>query len=380
MSRYGVEVQDVAIRNDIFVELAGDLDSVPKGVMDIRQVAAMLLIPHLAKLAQGVYVKSVMNEDEDATHNLQSKAGEGAPIAIDGSTVEKLTNEIVVDVVEGGLYGPNSEPLVTRDFLRKIFEAHDETMVSDEVLEDMIKAIGGEGKHFNTKTLLEGLTHDLKAWDVEWETKLSTAYADVMHQDATNREVIDEEHSKESVSSSKIGVSEGGSMQYSMHSQHTRSPKMSESFLKKARGVFTYSEIDNTADTYGSETYTVFLWAAFICTYIAYVFSTDSGGAEVKCDRISGFGCQVSNAIVSWFAIMAQLIILGGIFFMDGSLGNTIVLAKGIVAFLKVLASLAVIFVSTIFFWLNNTIDNWLVNTTTENQNVLFRNQPYFSC
>ncbi|KAL3905973.1 MAG: hypothetical protein SGARI_004211, partial [Bacillariaceae sp.] len=210
MSRYGVEVQTDAIRNEIFVGLAGDPDGVPKFVIDIRQVAAMLMIPHLAKMSQGVYVKSVTKDDEEDVKesnkdSLQPKEGEGAPITIDDSVLEKMVNEIVADVVDGGLYGPNSEPVVTRDFLRKIFEAHDEVMVSDEVLDDMIKAIGGEGKKFNAKTFLRAMTRDVKAWDVEWETKLSTAFADVMHLDAMNQEVTDEEAGEDvDLGSSKI--------------------------------------------------------------------------------------------------------------------------------------------------------------------------------
>ena len=69
---------------------------------------------------------------------------------------------------------------------------------------------------------------------------------------------------------------------------------------------------------------------------------------------------------------MVQLIILGGVFFMLGSLGNTIFLTKGILSIAKVVVSLVIIFFATVYFFIDPEIDNWLVNTSDSDQNFLF--------
>ena len=73
MSRYGVDVEEDAIKKDIFVQLAGDIEEVPCHVIDIRQIVAILLIPHyLAKIADGTYVtkqlyfKNAITDDQEA--------------------------------------------------------------------------------------------------------------------------------------------------------------------------------------------------------------------------------------------------------------------------------------------------------------------------
>lgn len=256
MSRYGIDVKEDAIRTDVFMELAGNPDNVTTGVMDIRQLVAMLVIPHLAKMSHGVYVESATKEEQDPANlgePLCPKGGEGAPMVINDRTIEILANEIVADTQENWLYGENHEPVITRDFLRRIFEAHDEVMVDDDVLDKMIEAVGGEGTPFNAKSFLEGLTKDLAAWNVEWETNLSTAYADVMGLDSLNRSIEQEKVKDSNKAKSKSSSKRQDNFKYSssMHSSDAGA-QMSKLFLEKARRVFTFSEIDNTADTYGT--------------------------------------------------------------------------------------------------------------------------------
>jgi acyl carrier protein len=62
MSRYGVEVKEDALRIDIFKDLAGNPDNATNGIIDIRQLVAMLVIPHLAKIAHGVYTDSMTKD------------------------------------------------------------------------------------------------------------------------------------------------------------------------------------------------------------------------------------------------------------------------------------------------------------------------------
>ncbi|KAG7348536.1 hypothetical protein IV203_017241 [Nitzschia inconspicua] len=344
--------------------------------MDIRQMVAMLLIPHLAKISQGIYVDSITNEEGEKTSasrpgiSVAPKSGDCAPISVNDRTIEVLTNEIVADVQKDSLIGEDREPVVTKDFLRHIFEAHDEVMVADEVLEEMIEAVG-QGSTFNAKTFLQGLTKDLAAWDVEWETKFSSAYADVMGLDFLNKAEDDDGEGIGKSNSQTFSSTRGSNNFASTHSD-TEAPKTNDSFLQKARRVFTLSEIDNTADTYGSESFVVFLWAAFITVYIAYVYSTGSGGINVTCKNISGFGCQIGNAVVNWFGIMAQLIVLGGLFFIVGSFGNSIFLTRGILSITKVILSMSIIFISTIYFFFDSGINTWFINTSWEDQNFLF--------
>jgi hypothetical protein len=164
-------------------------------------------------------------------------------LVVNDRTIEMLTNEIVADTEKDVLFGENYEPVITREFLRQIFQAHDEVMVDDKVLDQMIEAVGGEGTRFNAKTFLRGLTKDLAAWNIEWETSLSTAYSDVMGLDPFSNATIEE------ASSAGKAKSKSGKFPSAMHSMEA--PQMSVSFFEKARSLFTFSEVDNTADTYG---------------------------------------------------------------------------------------------------------------------------------
>jgi hypothetical protein len=118
----------------------------------------------------------------------------------------------------------------------------------------------------------------------------------------------------------------------------------------------------------------IFLWASFICIYVAYVFGPGAAGLGIDCDsaKISAFGCQIVNAILGWLSIMAQLIILGGTFFMVSSFGNTIFLSRGLFSVLKVVVSMAMIFFCCIWFYYDEGIDTWLFTTSTDNQSAIF--------
>jgi hypothetical protein len=266
MSRFGVDVKEDAIKNDIFVELAGDIEEVSCNVIDIRQIVAMLLIPHLVKISDGTYVtkssylKDAMMEENEVPkeeveevdhphrrHDPNVPSSQDQSTLVDASVIEAIANEIIADTVEGGLYGPNSNPKVTRNFIRKLFEAHGEDFVSDAILDDMVDAIGGKKARFNATSFKKALTSDLKAWRVDWETNLSTSYADVLHLNALNEDIASEENVTKRVdriptrmSSSVLGSSVS-----------SQKPEFNDKLKEKARNVFTASAIDNISDSYG---------------------------------------------------------------------------------------------------------------------------------
>jgi hypothetical protein len=246
MSRFGVDVKEDAIKNDIFVELAGDSEEVPCNVIDIRQIVAMLLIPHLVKISDGTYVtKSSYLKDAEEVYHPHRRHDPNVPV--DASVIEAIANEIIADTVEGGLYGPNSNPKVTRDFIRKLFEAHGEDFVSDAFLDDMVDAIGGKKARFNATSFEKALTSDLKAWRVDWETNLSTSYADVLHLDALNEDIASGENVTKRMDRTPTRMS-SSVLDSSVRSQK---PEFNDELKEKARNVFTASAIDNISDSYG---------------------------------------------------------------------------------------------------------------------------------
>lgn len=162
--------------------LAGAMDDSPDAIFDIVELASMLLIPHLNKMAA---------DDYDA-HDL----------------FDKVVNMIVTDVTGGASGGKNTPPvLLNRELMRDILEFYGEEDVAPEIIEEMLRAAGvAEGEEttqFDYQSLLRATTSDTQKYNLEWDKSISTHYHDVL--DGTHFEKvkdIDSQHLDEEATGS----------------------------------------------------------------------------------------------------------------------------------------------------------------------------------
>jgi hypothetical protein len=77
---------------------------------------------------------------------------------------------------------------------------------------------------------------------------------------------------------------------------------------------------------------------------------------------MSEFGCRVANSIIAWMMIMAQLIVLGTIFVLLSTAGNSIYLQHDLPGFLGVVVGIATITASCILSYIFN-VKFFLINT-----------------
>lgn len=245
-SRHGILVDDMDLINKgILVELAGELyDEDPLFKMDLVQVVAILLIPHFLKIGS------------DGQQDLEQVLG--ALVSFQDTPAPKLN----------------------RDFLKQVLDFHGELVVSDRVIHEMIEAAGGEGTTLNATSLLQALTSDVKRYKVEWTDRLSTHYQDVFSSfnegtvDVSNNNGDDEEnqsHPEQNLGTQEEinladypTLDEEGIISALKHRLHRN--KNSQA----VRRIWTAPSIDNTADTYRSQSFAVLLWASMILVYLGY--------------------------------------------------------------------------------------------------------------
>lgn len=334
LSRYALETQEDVINEEILVQLAGDPEENPKNIIDLRQITALLMIPHLVKVAAG---------DDKNDH------------------IDRVLLEITSDLQDNDI----EELKLSKKLLVDLFDRCGESNPPEDLIEEMIELAGGEGATLDSEAFLRALTSDVNQYDPSWETKLSTHYADALsgaelalgRQDSMLRQASGLATKKQPISNNIDDIEE---------------PKIEGEMQEKCHKVLAFSSIDHVADTYRSQTFTIILWAAFVCVYISYVYGNNTGTLQSDCDNFSStFGCQVVNAIGGWFAIFAQLCILGGTFMCFGSSGNSIFAQPGLIAIAQLLFGIGIVILFTI---VSNyvTWETWFFNTNFETQGSLF--------
>jgi hypothetical protein len=333
LSRYALETTEDIVNEEILVDLAGDPENEPKHIMDLRQITALLMIPHLNKVAAS---------DDKHEH------------------VDRVLLEITSDLQENEI----EELKLSKQLLVDMFDGYGESNVPDELLHEMVAVAGGEGATLDSDAFLGALTSDISQYEPGWETKISTHYADVLKG----------EHFAMGRQDSMLRQASGLAMKKKLTRDvdDTEEPKIDGAMIEKVHKVFAFSSIDHVADTYRSQTFTTLLWAAFISVYIAYVYANETGTLAVDCDTLnSEFGCQVVNAIGGWFAIFANLCILGGTFVIFGSAGNSIFAPPGLFTISRLLFGMGVVvcftFLPNYFQW-----ETWFFNSNYMTQNALF--------
>lgn len=210
-------------------DLAGDLSSDPSHTLDICQIASILLLPHYKKTA-----------DTNDAEQIQKLFGQGLDLLL--ADLPKDDRHY-----QGG-YQAGATPVLTVDLLQEILVLHGEFQVPPQILEEMVRAAGGEGQLLNVATLIRAMTVDLTEYDADRENVASTHYEDATYHAPEAKIPEDEEyHAPE-----KGKVEDDGK----------------HGLLALKRG-FTASTIDLTAETYGNKVWVSLSWLCAILLFFA---------------------------------------------------------------------------------------------------------------
>ncbi|KAI2501037.1 hypothetical protein MHU86_13449 [Fragilaria crotonensis] len=134
--------------------------------------------------------------------------------------------------------------------------------------------------------------------------------------------------------------------------------------LDKISRLFTLPTIDTVAENYRSKTFNIYLWVLVVVAFFAYAFEfrTKLGQQDCPTSFMSEFGCRVANSIIAWMMIMLQLIVLGTIFVVLSTAGNSIYLQHDLPGFFSVVVGIASITISCILSYIYS-VKFFLINT-----------------
>ena len=296
------------MRNVIFHDLAGG-DSIDES-LDITEIVAILLIPYLRKVS----IMRKGNHDDESMKNILVSNFEKLAYAkkqemmksrnFDSDIIGKVSKMIMKDTMDGV---EEPQPL-TKDLLRRIFEAYGETVLSedDNLLDEMIAAAAGDedGVYFDEDAFSRGLAGDLSIYKPESEFTFTTHYEDVFgmvtlasESNADYDEV--EDNDNQAPPQALIRPSDGP--------YFARDESVDENKLFKR--IFVFPQIDYLADSFRDKTQSILVWIAAIFGYLSYFNPLSSYGIEVCAEgNRSNFGCQIGKSIAIWCTIMAIMV------------------------------------------------------------------------
>jgi hypothetical protein len=199
--------------------LAGAIDDSPDAVFDLVELASILLIPHLRKTGAG----------DDAEE-----------------LFDKVLKMIMSDVTG------STEPVpLDRQMMLKIMSTYGEDDVPEAVVDEMLKAAGveeGGTTMFDYKVLVNATTSDIQQYDLEWESRETTYYDDVLDGTVLDANLEDNDPDEELTKSNF------------------------DDALDKISRLFTLPTIDSVAENYRSKTFNSFLWVLVVVAFFAYAF------------------------------------------------------------------------------------------------------------
>ncbi len=200
------------------MNLAGNFQSDPSQGIDICQITAMLLLPHLKKTA---------NSNDET--KIQQLFGKG---------LQLMLAELPRD---SSCYDEDGELILSCNLIRQLLAIHGENDVSPQVLEDMVRAAGGENEVLDLDTLMIATTSDLALYNLAREDFVSTNHEDAL-QASEDAEEVDEETPDDANRMNRKGA-----------------------LIR----LFTASSIDMTAETYGSMCWVTLTWIAVVLLFFA---------------------------------------------------------------------------------------------------------------
>lgn len=222
-SRHGIVVDVETIKQDILVQLTGELELEPAYKMDLVEMVALLLIPYLLSNTSKKAISQVLH------------------VMLNETDSSKLS----------------------RHFLKTLLDFHGEVEVADSVLDSMMEAAGGEGAVLNFESLKHALTSDVTKFHTEWTDRMTTHYQDVFENEPASPD--DTEPANQDSSISFMATRNG-------NNNDEEDPKLSKG-KPSFQNVWTAPAIDFVADTYRSQTYSVLLWLTLVMVYLAYFWN-----------------------------------------------------------------------------------------------------------
>ena len=244
-----------------------DNEDDPEMALDLCEVVALLLVPHLRKIQE--------SGDKNAQDEL---FGQVLRLMLEDLTGKPDITEHVLD----------------KGFMRLIVESYGELDASDDLIQEMVRhAAGGMGGQvvLNLDTFIRALTCDIEKYSPEFEERWSTHYEDVFGYQAPPNNIV------------TVGRDTGDA--YDPKKMVDQSLEDGPRKQRTVKHVFTAPGLDHTADTYRSQTYAVLLWIGLVVTYLAYVESFDLS-ASTGCED-EGFTCLAINSVVQWILVFFQL-------------------------------------------------------------------------
>jgi hypothetical protein len=244
-----------------------DNEDDPEVALDLCELVALLLIPHLRKI--------------QATGDKHAQ--------------DELFGRVLRLILEDITGKPDmTEHVLDKGFMRLIVESYGELDASDELIEEMVRhgteGVGGQ-VILNIDTFIRALTCDIEKYNPEFEERWSTHYEDVFGYQAPPTKIVT--------------VGRDARDAYDPKKMVERSMEDGPRKQRTVKHVFTAPGLDHTADTYRSQTYAVLLWIGLVVTYLAYVESFDLS-ANANCNE-EVFSCKVANGIIQWILVFVQL-------------------------------------------------------------------------
>jgi len=312
LSRHGVQVSKETVEDLIVTELAGNTMKetatntsrsssdnnyaveITK-VLDISQMAAILVIPELLQAAR----KSESCASSDSTH--------------------------LFSAFEAELGGALP---TTKEALRKAMKDNGVVVDDDEIPEDLLDSMLAAAKGGT----IDALTSDLELFSLEWKCSHSTIFEDI---------------SAVATECPPVEVSRMGT-----DGQQEQAP------IDQIVRINTAPSLDATADTVRRPLAFMLLWSSGIVAYFAYVLNTKNEGEwlDANCEG-DATACTIADGILRWLAVFLQLVLLGLPFMWLGSLGNSVYVDATWKSILKTCISITTVAMFTVvpFFKVNIT-------------------------
>lgn len=183
----------------------------------------------------------------------------------------------------------------------------------EQLVKQMVEAVGGEGSVFNELSFARALTDDVEAWPIESEDNLTTSFYDVYGFDENECLMHKEENKTIEEEQGEEGQETAADLEVeaSQKSPRSRVPNYKN----------TLSFIDYAADAYQSNAFVVFLFTFYTISAIFIVLVLNDQILVGSCDD-GGFWCLLGRTVFDWLVFALTLIASGFIILYPISLGN----------------------------------------------------------
>jgi len=274
LSRYGIDVTEEDVRTHVIRGLGGG-DEEQDDCIDLCEMACMLLIPTLLKACSD-----------------EANLPEGVVRPREG-LVDYVLHMILHDTT-----GSHVPKKLDKELIQRILISYGEADLAsnDALIDEMFAAAQTPDGTLNLEAFSKGLTYDVKLYDIQSETRLSTNYDDVFLT-RNHREDREEDNDDMEANKRRNVISER------------------KAISKDLKHRFTAPAIDMVAGTFRSKILTVLLWATFVITSFAYngfgnqeviIICKEEDAAfqygQSWSSEATPMGCAVGSSVFGWLA------------------------------------------------------------------------------